>query len=667
MKKLVILIAVVTLLITSVFTGSSLAAQDDYEALKKEVRATLQNALDKGGTSVSYAVMQNGQIVLADAVGYLDGTKKTPVTTETLYNIGSVSKVHCAAAVMKLVDQGKVNLDAPVVSYLPEFKMQDERYKDITVRMLLNHSSGIPGTGYTIGLSYYQYDTKMYEKVYDSMEKSSLKADPGKFSVYCNDGFMIAEMLVAGVSGQTYSEFVRENIFAPIGAASSGYADREFAPGSYAVMGTKLLEYPNVMGSGGVSTNITDLCKFGQIFINQNQNILSKKSLDEMTSPQGKTFIPGDNASDAYGLGWDSVDNAFEKYDFGKGVLAKNGGTSQFSSQLYVIPKYNMVCAISATMDFSGDVGSVLSDIAAGVLRTQGHDVSKKAQPVVAATHKPLPANFKSDYAGLYGTFSAVVRITVNEDETISTELFNGTGYSVNDAKLFYDGSVFVDEKGKKVYKFTEAEGRKYIMGIKESLGMEYVMGEKMESLPIQSVPWKNRIGKLYLSGYVAPYEVIIHDGLMLYEDASLSGIVFAGQGQRFCPMGIQNDTATKMILQVPGSSGRDLYTLRTKTVDGEEWLYNEYYDLRPADTLGALKPGAITVNQKGDNELYKIPQGTLTFTLPAGGRVVAYNIAGGVVYDSITDGASAFDKLPKEGYIRFLGNPGTSFSVNVE
>lgn len=321
------------------FTACASVSQHNYDALKKEVRATLQCELDKGGTSVSYAVMQNGKLLVSDAVGYLDGTKKAPATTDTLYNIGSVSKVYCAAAAMKLVDDGKIKLDDPVVSYLPEFKMEDERNKDITVRMLLNHASGIPGTSYAIGLSYGQYDTRMYEKVYNSMEKSSLKAEPDEFSVYCNDGFMLAEMLVAKVSGMTYSEFMEKNILAPIGAASSGFADRDFAPGSYAVQGTLPHEFPNVMGSGGISTNIADLCKFGQLFLNRGQGVISDESIREMTLCQGKTFIPEDNLAAVYGLGWDSVSEAFDKYDFGKGVLAKNGGTSQFISQLYVIPQ----------------------------------------------------------------------------------------------------------------------------------------------------------------------------------------------------------------------------------------------------------------------------------------------------------------------------------------
>ncbi len=147
----------------------------------------------------------------------------------------------------------------------------------------------------------------------------------------------------------------------------------------------------------------------------------------------------------------------------------------------------------------------------------------------------------------------------------------------------------------------------------------------------------------------------------------SLPGILIAGQGSSYNPMGILSDNATEMILQIPGALGRDLYTLRTKTVNGEEWLYNEYYNLRPVDKLTVLKSGTLTINQKGDNEFFQIPPGTLTFTVPDDSRVIAYDNASSPIYDSIVDGVEGFGKLPSEGYIQFIGDPGLSFTITVK
>ena len=92
------------------------------------------------------AIMDQGQLVYTEGFGMADRTRSVPVDADTIFNIGSISKLFCATAVMLLVDDGLMELDNPVVEYLPEFTMADDRYRDITVRMLLDHSSGFPGS-----------------------------------------------------------------------------------------------------------------------------------------------------------------------------------------------------------------------------------------------------------------------------------------------------------------------------------------------------------------------------------------------------------------------------------------------------------------------------------------------------------------------------------------
>ena len=100
-----------------------------------------------GAQSLQYALWQDGEIVLTGEAGTFSRSENRLMTGDELYGIGSVSKIYTTVAVMQLAEDGKVSLDAPMTQYLPDFKMADERYKDITVRMLLNHSSGILGTG----------------------------------------------------------------------------------------------------------------------------------------------------------------------------------------------------------------------------------------------------------------------------------------------------------------------------------------------------------------------------------------------------------------------------------------------------------------------------------------------------------------------------------------
>ena len=120
---------------------------------------------------------------------------------------------------------GKVSLDAPVTRYLPDFKMADERYKDITVRMLLNHSSGILGTGLSDAMLFGEASTRAHDTLLEKLSTQRLAADPGAFSVYCNDGFSLAELVVEAITDMDFMDYVDEHILAPLDL------DRTFAPG----------------------------------------------------------------------------------------------------------------------------------------------------------------------------------------------------------------------------------------------------------------------------------------------------------------------------------------------------------------------------------------------------------------------------------------------------
>ena len=110
---------------------------------RKEIREAMQSSKMR---AASVALLHNDHIVWQEAFGALDANATTPATPDTRFNVGSVSKVLAALAIMVLVDRRLVQLDAPVVAYLPQFAMLSPGYRDITVRHLLSHASGLPGT-----------------------------------------------------------------------------------------------------------------------------------------------------------------------------------------------------------------------------------------------------------------------------------------------------------------------------------------------------------------------------------------------------------------------------------------------------------------------------------------------------------------------------------------
>lgn len=173
----------------------------------------LRNDLSERCSSAAYAIMVDGKILAEDSM------ERNPIRGGT-YNVGSISKVYCAVAVMQLVEKGLVKLDDPVCQYLPRFWMPDERYKQITLRHCLNHSSGLPGTQWRwLAASVPRKD--YYEEIYRFLSHSALHSNPGEFSVYCNDGFTLAEMVISEITGMEYGEYCMKYITEPIGAHSS--------------------------------------------------------------------------------------------------------------------------------------------------------------------------------------------------------------------------------------------------------------------------------------------------------------------------------------------------------------------------------------------------------------------------------------------------------------
>ena len=186
--------------------------QDPYQSAIITARTEAWRSINSGiSGSATVAIMDQGQLVYTEGFGMADRTRSVPVDADTIFNIGSISKLFCATAVMLLVDDGLMELDNPVVEYLPEFTMADDRYRDITVRMLLDHSSGFPGSCYANMIGY-QAKPDVFHDTLDNLSRTTLKHAPGEMAPYCNDGFTLAEMLVERVSGQLYRFFIGKNI-----------------------------------------------------------------------------------------------------------------------------------------------------------------------------------------------------------------------------------------------------------------------------------------------------------------------------------------------------------------------------------------------------------------------------------------------------------------------
>ncbi|HDR7512092.1 serine hydrolase domain-containing protein [Bacillus toyonensis] len=663
---------------TTVVSNAEVASQE-LKKIAAEKAALLTKS--HGTTSVQYALIDNGKLTLSGQAGKNDIEGEQPLTKDTLYGIGSVSKMYATAAVMKLVDEGKVDLDAPVVNYVPDFKMKDGRYKRITPRMLLNHSSGLQGSTLSNAFLFNDNDTYSHDFLLQQLSNQSLKADPGAFSVYCNDGFTLAEILVERVSGMSFTEFLHQRFTEPLKmnhtkTPQDKWRDEKRA-GLYfpAYQGQLPIESVNVIGTGGVSSTAEDMVRFSQLFMGQGKGILSDKVVKAMEQEEYKKGMwPGDgDNSFNYGLGWDSV-KLYPFSEYGIKGLAKGGDTALQHAILVVLPEQKMAAAVLSSGGRSSTNQLLATELLLAVLKEKG--TIKNIKPN-KSFGKPVKVKMPQDVAkkaGFYGNSETHFKIEI----TKNGELFLPSN---REEKYVYtaDGS-FINEKGTSKLNFvTEKNGRTYL---REStykstpeLGqsaMTHYLAEKLEDNVLSkktAVAWAKREGvKFYLvNEKFSSIEYLVQPKLITTQITRKEGLAGYWEGRKITGP----NTATHQ-LQIPVMNGRDTTETHFYTEGGNEYmemaglLYVSGTNVKPLDASQSTK---VTLQANGHAKWFTIPQAAagkmMTVTLPSKGAFAVYDENGVCVNFTIVSGNNKV-KLPKNGTVVIAGAPNSEFAITL-
>ncbi|AZJ21248.1 MULTISPECIES: serine hydrolase domain-containing protein [Bacillus] len=663
---------------TTVVSNVEVASQE-LKKIAAEKAALLTKS--HGTTSVQYALIDNGKLTLSGQAGKNDMEGEQPLTKDTLYGIGSVSKMYATAAVMKLVDEGKVDLDAPVVNYVPDFKMKDGRYKRITPRMLLNHSSGLQGSTLSNAFLFNDNDTYSHDFLLQQLSNQSLKADPGAFSVYCNDGFTLAEILVERVSGMSFTEFLHQRFTEPLKmnhtkTPQDKWRDEKRA-GLYfpAYQGQLPIESVNVIGTGGVSSTAEDMVRFSQLFMGQGKGILSDKVVKAMEQEEYKKGMwpgDGDNIFN-YGLGWDSV-KLYPFSEYGIKGLAKGGDTALQHAILVVLPEQKMAAAVLSSGGRSSTNQLLATELLLAVLKEKG--TIKNIKPN-KSFGKPVKVKMPQDVAkkaGFYGNSETHFKIEI----TKNGELFLPSN---REEKYVYtvDGS-FINEKGTSKLNFvTEKNGRTYL---REStykstpdLGqgaMTHYLAEKLEDNVLSkktAAAWAKREGvKFYLvNEKFSSIEYLVQPKLITTQIIRKEGLAGYWEGRK-----ITGPNTAAHQLQIPVMNGRDTTETHFYTEGGNEYmemaglLYVSGNNVKPLDAGQSSK---VTLQANGHAKWFTIPQAAagkrMTVTLPSKGAFAVYDENGVCVNFTIVSGNNKV-KLPKNGTVVIAGAPNSEFAITL-
>lgn len=261
---------------------------------------------------LSVCVVDGGGIVYSFNSGTDNGEL---ITSDSDFYLGSTSKTFTALAVMRLVEQGKVELDTPVKKYLPDFEIQNKEYESqITVRHLLNHRSGLSGKGMEVS----PMGLESLEEELKALSNCNPDHAPGSHYEYFNSNYRVLGLLIERVSGVSFADFIADEIFRPLNMTrtTAGQADGIAPVEGHGQLlgfttGRKQVYPKGAVPSGYMVSTANDVARFMVAEIRAGRGdsaLLSRETVRQ-------TWKPSDTVADSYAMGWlavrDSLDNKF--------------------------------------------------------------------------------------------------------------------------------------------------------------------------------------------------------------------------------------------------------------------------------------------------------------------------------------------------------------------
>ena len=327
------------------------------------VRALAEAALEEHPSpGVSVAVELGGELVFAGGFGLADIENKVPATADTVYRIGSVTKQFTAVAALLLVEDGALDLDADLADLLPEYDTQGFQ---IPVERLLNHTSGIKG--YTEMPEFWSRSRLDlgHEAMLDLFGSAPFEFEPGDRYQYNNSGYYLLGVLIERLSGKSYTAFLEERLFQPLGLERTHYLDNDpIVPGRAEGYETTpdggfrnddplSMRLPYAAGSLGSS--VADLLRWQRALVGG--EAVSAASYLKMSAPG--TLIFDETVPYGYGLGLGEV--------HGLAKVSHGGGINGFRAQLAWYPEPGLAIAVLMNSG-SGRPGLLENRIARHVL-----------------------------------------------------------------------------------------------------------------------------------------------------------------------------------------------------------------------------------------------------------------------------------------------------------
>jgi CubicO group peptidase (beta-lactamase class C family) len=401
---------------------------------------------------VSLAIVDDGAVVYTQGYGVRSVDTGEPVTPETQFNIGSVTKSFTALAIAQQVDAGVLDLDAPITDYLPDFQLSEPGMTEkLTLRALLSNAAGFAPDD----AAWYGGHLKTMAEAANYVQTLPVTSTPGTTYAYNNLGYALAGYVLEQAAGQTWSDVIRENIFTPLGmdAATTSFDEMQ-QTGNYVVPHVFDLRegaaktipfFPNmtpIAPAGVINASALEMANYANMQLGNGDPIVSEAMLAEMHTEQVR----------GYGLGW--VPAEYEGYS----TVWHNGSIDGFGALVVLMPSENLGVVALMNADYIEQAGFLdalvyrVLEIALGIEPQQDivetlqqqtglNPDERRARVEAAQSYEANPAGYEA-YIGMYDSPYGELRAELRDERLYL--VLNLQGYNFEAELLEFEPNRFI-------------------------------------------------------------------------------------------------------------------------------------------------------------------------------------------------------------------------------
>ena len=379
------------------------------------------------------AVHRRGRLY-ETAAGVLNVDSRVNATPDSVFQIGSITKIFTTSLAMQLVDEGLLDLDTPVREYLPGFRVADaDVSRTVTPRQFLSHTSGIEGDLFI--------DTDCGEQSIARLQDMGTMLPnlfpPGERLSYCNFGFAMLGRITEVLTGRSWDEVIRERLFEPLGMmhaltrpeetlryrAAIGHIPDNRAPSGHRISPMPWLSHGQKAAGSMPMMSAADLLKFAVMHIDRGRSgagerILSAGSVSQMQKPQFRFKGEFARSLNGWGLGW-----MLMRWS-GKRIVGHDGGTVGQYAFLRVLPEEDLAIALLTN---GGDAGGLYEEVYRTLLKGLAR-VDMPATPEIDESLTERVASSPGRYTGRYQNMSGITEITARGGKLFMEITPNGFG-----------------------------------------------------------------------------------------------------------------------------------------------------------------------------------------------------------------------------------------------